>query len=285
MNLEINSLDTAPGAQSIGRALAVLRLLGASPKHGASLSELVAESGLMKPTCRRILLALMEAGLVEQDSGSRRYYLGPELYVLGMIAAERFGIDRLALDCVGRLAQKTGDAAFLQVRRGSVVVCLAREDGTYPIRSHVLAAGDRHPLGVGAGPLAILAALEDPEVAAMMAANARLLETKYPMLSRPQILDLVAETRARGYSLNRGLLFPGSWGMGMAIRTPSGRIEACLSLAAVENRMQPDREPQLAAWLAEEVRLVEQRLCASHQSETRIPPGAVRRRKPEGEEP
>lgn len=259
--------EIAAGAQSIGRALALLRLLGGRPKDGASLSELVARSGLAKPTCRRILLALMEAGLVEQEALNRRYFLGPEVYVLGTIAADRYGIDRHALDCVSRLAQKTGDAAFLQVRRGGFVVCLAREDGTYPIRSHVLAAGDRHPLGAGAGALAVLAALDDADIEATFAANARLLESEYPTLSLPLLRILVQETRSKGYSLNRGLLFPGSWGMGMAIRGASGHVEACLSLASIESRMQPEREPQLAGWLTEEVRLVEQRLteAAGHR--------------------
>lgn len=253
-------LEPASGAQSIGRALGLLRLLGESARSGASLSELVASSDLAKPTCRRILLALMEAGLVEQDSQSRRYFLGPEVYVLGTIAAERYGIDRHALDCVSRLAQKTGDAAFLQVRRGTFVVCLNREDGTYPIRSHVLAPGDRHPIGAGAGALAIAAALDDTELEAALAANAPLFESRYPMLTTPLLRILVQEARSKGYAMNRGLLFPGSWGMGMPIRGASGRVEACLSLAAVESRMQPDREPQLARWLAEEVALVEQRL-------------------------
>lgn len=253
-------LEASAGAQSITRALAMLRLLGTKAKAGASLSEIVGESGLAKPTCRRILLALMEAGLVEQAVETRRYFLGPEIYVLGTIAADRYGIHRHALDCVARLAQKTGDAAFFQVRRGHSVVCLHREDGPYPIRSHVLAPGDRHPLGIGAGSLAILAALGDEEIEESLQANAPLLQSRYPMLSPELIRNLVRETRASGFSLNRGLLFPGSWGMGMAVRDPSGRAEACLSLAAVENRMHPARQAELASWLAEEVSIVEKRL-------------------------
>lgn len=278
--IKIAPNEAATGAQSIGRALSLLRLLGAKARGGASLSELVARSGLAKPTCRRILLALMEAGLVEQERLTRRYFLGPEIYVLGIIAADRYGIDRHALDCVSRLAQKTGDAAFLQVRRGGFVVCLSREDGPYPIRSHVLAAGDRHPLGAGAGALAILAALDDAEINAALAANSRILESDYPTLSPAILRELILETRSKGYSLNRGLLFPGSWGMGMAIRNAAGRVEACLSLASVESRMQPEREPQLAAWLREEVRLVEQRLRdSSAAGDDRYQNGAAPRRK------
>lgn len=259
----IDAAGSAIGAQSIGRATNMLRLLASHAKSGAGLGELVAASGLAKPTCRRILLALKDAGLVEQDEASRRYFLGPELYALGSVAGQRYGLHRHALDCVVRLAQRTGDAAFLQVRSGDFVVCLHREDGAFPIRSHVLAAGDRHPLGVGAGSLAILASLDDMEVDAAIAKTASTLVAKYPALTERTLHKLVRETRQKGYSMNRGLLFPGSWGMGMIVRGAPGQVEACLSLAAVKSRMQPDREPQLAEWLAQEVAIVEQRLASA----------------------
>jgi DNA-binding IclR family transcriptional regulator len=250
---------TSSGTQAIGRAVSLLRLLASKPRTGVTLSELVDGSGLLKPTCRRILLALIEAGLAMQDDETRRYFLGPEAYVLGTVASERHGIHRLALEGVSRLARETGDAAFLQMRSGWSVVCLHREDGDYPLRSHVLAAGDRHPLGAGAGGLALLAALPDDDVEAAIAANGKLCRDRYPMLTPEMIHRIVRETRDRGYSMNRGLLFPGSWGMGMVVRDRQGRPDACLSLAAVESRMQPDRQPQLAQWLATEVDTLERR--------------------------
>jgi DNA-binding IclR family transcriptional regulator len=251
----------ASGTQSIGRAVALLRLVAAGRSQGVAFGELVERSGLSKPTCRRILVALIDAGLLEQDPGSRRYCLGPESYVLGAAASERFGIHRLAHDSVLRLAERTGDAAFLQIRRDWSVVCLLREDGDYPIRSHVLAPSDRHPLGAGAGGLALLSALSEAEIETALTANARLLAERYPVLSRSRLAELVTETQARGYAMNRGLLFPGSWGMGMVVRDGDGQPNACLSLACIESRMQPDREPELARLLAEEVQLLERRLA------------------------
>ena len=262
--------DGTGGAQSIGRALRLLRLLGAAGSAGASLAMLVAQSGLAKPTCRRLLLALMEDGMAAQDPETRRYSLGREIYMLGMIASERYGIQHIAMDGVARLAKATGDAAFLQVRHGDFVVCLAREDGDYPLRSHVLNVGDRHWLGGGAGPLTLLAAMSDAEVKTFLETHREALLERYPHLY-PQMAALVLETRGRGYALNRGLIFPGSWGMAMAIREPSGRVEACLSVAAVEGRMQPGREAELAALLAQEVRRIEERLAR----QTRPAPAAA----------
>ncbi|HEX6959393.1 MAG TPA: IclR family transcriptional regulator [Ferrovibrio sp.] len=263
------------GTQSIGRAVALLRLVAAQGMKGAGLSSLVEASGLAKPTCRRILLALIDAGLIEQDPQTRRYFLGPEAYVLGTLATERYGIHRFAMESVTRLAQGTGDAAFVQVRRDWSVVCLHREDGPFPIRSHVLAAGDRHPLGAGAGGIALLAALSDEDGERAILANQQLLAERYPKLTRALLEDLVAEARQQGYGFNRGILFPGSWGIGMAVRDAQGRADFCLSLAAIEARMTPDRVPHLVALLQSEVDRLQARmrdLAAGSETRTTMAP-------------
>ncbi|TIM87166.1 MAG: IclR family transcriptional regulator, partial [Mesorhizobium sp.] len=111
------------------------------------LSDIVEESGLNKPTTRRLLLALMRAGMIEQDETTRRYYLGEETYVLGSLASRRFGLLQVSMESLLRLSKKTEDASFLSVRRDTYSVCLYREEGTYPVRTHALQAGFEHPLG------------------------------------------------------------------------------------------------------------------------------------------
>lgn len=255
----------AHGTQSIGRAVGLLRLLASTRNRGATLGDLVEASGLVKPTCRRIMIALIDAGLAEQDPETRRYFLGPEAYVLGTLAQDRFGLHRQAAEHVRRLAETTGDVAFVQMRRDWSVVCLLREDGEYPVRSYVLGAGDRHPLGAGAGGITLLAALDDDEVEAALDANADLLAGRYPVLTPHLLRDLVAEARALGYGINKGLIFPGSWGMGVIVRSPDGKPEACLSIAAIESRMQPGRQPELAALLHQEARRLENTLREFHR--------------------
>jgi DNA-binding IclR family transcriptional regulator len=67
-----------------------------------SLSDLIAQSGLGKPTVRRLMLALIRSGLVEQDSATRLYLLGEESYVLGTLATPRHGLLEIAADAVVR---------------------------------------------------------------------------------------------------------------------------------------------------------------------------------------
>eukprot|EP01036_Dinobryon_divergens_P020769 gene20769-28493_t len=47
------------GSQSVDRALQLLALIGREPAGGLPLVEIVAGSGLNKPTTRRLLLALI----------------------------------------------------------------------------------------------------------------------------------------------------------------------------------------------------------------------------------
>ena len=114
------------------------------------------------------------------------------------------------------------DSAFFSIRRDVFAVCVLREDGDYPLKTHVLLPGDRHPLGVGAGSLAILAALPDDEVDACLQANAALIARRYPHYSVPLIRALVDESRERGYSVNQGLVVPGSWGSACRCATSRG---------------------------------------------------------------
>ena len=248
------------GTQSIERALALLLQVGRTDGEGARLTDLVAASGLAKPTARRALGALVRTGLLEQDETSRRYHLGPESYVLGTLAARRFGIQAQAIDGLVRLAQASGDTAFLSVRRDVHVVCLHREEGPFPIRSHVLQAGDRHPLRIGAGCLAVLAALPDDEIGQAIAANAAIIAKRYPAYSPASLREAVARTRKDGYALNPGLLMPGSWGIGVVVRDPRGRPVYSVSLAAIESRLDAARRDELVPLLKAEAAKLERLL-------------------------
>lgn len=260
MAVQGTSDSTTSGAQAIDRAATLLLLVGRAGQPGARLSQLVEQCNLSKPTVRRMLLALVRAGLLDQDQKSRRYYIGPEIYVLGSLASARFGIHSISLRSLVRLSQETGDTAFLSVPRDIYSICVHREEGPYPIRIHALHAGDRHPLGVGAGSLAMLAALPDRDVDEILAANADVLAQKYPSFSPVILHRLVLETRARGYAVNPGLILSDSWAIGVAICGPDGRPVGALSIAAIASRLSEKRQRELAPLLRKEAGWIETRL-------------------------
>ena len=257
----VASAGDLSGSQSVDRALRLLALIGREPAGGLPLSEIVIESGLNKPTARRLLLALMRAGLVEQEAVSRHYCLGEEAFVLGVLAARRHGLLELAMESLRRLSEITMDTSFLSIRRENYSVCLHREEGTYPVRTHALQTGQQHPLGVGAGSLAMLAALPDGEIERIMAANEKALLTQYPGFPPDEIRGDLALARERGFSLNPGRLVASSWGVGIAFRYPDGRVAGALSLAAIDSRMVPARQVELARHLSTEAERIERLLA------------------------
>jgi DNA-binding IclR family transcriptional regulator len=251
----------ASGSQAVDRALALLQITGRSAGRGVALSELIGASGLGKPTVRRLMLALIRRGLVEQDSQTRLYHLGEESYILGILATPRHGLLEIAADSAVRLAGASGDTAFVNMRRGSAAICLHREDGAFPIRTHALETGAQHPLGIGAGSLAMLSALPDAEVEMVLADNAERMATDYPSYDADLLRSDVATTRAKGFALNPGRIVPGSWGVGVVLRRPDGSVAGAISIAAIESRMLPPRDAELAALLAREAKEIEARLA------------------------
>ncbi|OQO92013.1 hypothetical protein B1813_06955 [Saccharomonospora piscinae] len=257
------------GAQSVHRALVLLNLVGVLARdrpEGVTLSELTRVSERPKASVRRVLVALVQAGYVEQDPRTARYRLGLQAAVLGELAAQ--GADRLgavSTDSLIRLSDATSDTAFLTVRHGSYAVCARRQEGPGPIRNFALAVGDRHPLGIGAGSLAILAALPDRDVDAAIAATATARE-QYPRFDDETVRKLVRRTRTTGYALNDGLFIPGSWAVGVAVRDGTGRPVAALSVASIAERLGGQRREELVELLTREAGAVHTALTGSDES-------------------
>jgi DNA-binding IclR family transcriptional regulator len=243
------------GTQVVHRTAQLLKAI-AGREQGSTAAELAAATGLTRPTVHRLLTGLAAEGLVDRSAETGTWQLGPELYVLGAVAAHRYPIRELAGPSLRRLAEATGESAFLSARRGPETVCLARVEGAFPIRSHVLYEGLRLPLGVASAGLAILAHLPDDEVERVLAAGAQARAEWGPLHTPERIRELLADVRRQGYAVNPGMIVEGSWGMAAAVFDATGRPVYALSLTGIEPRFAGERRALLGrALLAEAHRL------------------------------
>ena len=250
----------AGGTQTIDRAATLLLLVGRAGPTGARLTDLVEQCGLTKPTIRRMLLALVRAGLLDQDPDTRRYHIGPEIYVLGTLASTRFGIHPISLRSLVRLSQDTGDTAFLSVPRDVYSICVHREEGPYPIRIHALHAGTVTPWESGPGASPCCRRCRTTRWSKSWPRTRRSWPRTIPSTRRRYCARSSSETRAKGYALNPGMLLPGSWGIGVAIRGADGRLIGALSIAAIESRLGELRQREIGALLKREAAWIETRL-------------------------
>jgi DNA-binding IclR family transcriptional regulator len=154
--------STAADTGSLRRGVRLLRLLATAGARGSSLTDLASETGMPHPSVHRVLKQLQAERLVEHNPDTRRYRLGPLTFELGLASSTLFDIRDLCEPAMRRLAECTADTVYLVCRSGFDAVCIHRLEGAFPIRTLVLEVGSRRPLGVGAGGLAVLAAIGAP---------------------------------------------------------------------------------------------------------------------------
>ena len=145
------------------------------------------------------------------------------------------------------------------VREGLAAICIGRAIGRFPIRTLTLDVGNRRPLGVGAGSLALLAALPDAEIATVLARNAVWLKD-FDGFTADVLTGLVEQARARGYAFNDGLIVPAMNAIAVPVRDADGQPLFALSLAAIRDRMTSDRLDGLVEQLKSEAADLERRL-------------------------
>ena len=255
------------GAQSVRRAVAVLRILARGQERGVRLADIVDESGLTRPTAHRLLRVLLEEGAVEQDSGSRRYMIGAEVSLLGLARTARFPVRAVADPYLRHLADAVGDAVFLTIRNGFDSICIDRKTGDYPIKVLALEVGARRPLGVGVGGVVLLAGLEPAEATDVIRANVQRLEA-YDLTGQ-RLTDQVRMARARGYAYTETGLVKGSRAVAVPVAAPDGSTIAAISVAAVADRITAARLPGLVDAMREQAARVAARLGAIAKGKAR----------------
>jgi len=224
-------------AQTVARAIRLLRLVASSRSRNLRLIDIAEAAGLDKSTAHRLLARLVDERMLVRDPGERGYRLGPLLHEFGLAALPETPLREVSEAALRQLAQRTGDMAFLIGRSGYETVCLNRIAGNFEIQTLTRSVGDRHPLGVGAGGLAILAALSDREVCLVLNAIEHQLPRYY--LSKEIIWERLRHARQTGRAVDEGHAALDITAVGRAIRGKNDTPIAAVFVASISSRMQP----------------------------------------------
>lgn len=220
------------------------------------LTDIALRAALDISTTRRILKDLEAEGFVERDPLSKHYMLGPQVYAMHHAMVEGLDLRGLARAALIRLAREFGDTVILSIPVGWESVCLDICVGDYPIRANYLQVGSRRPLGVGAGSMALLAALSEAETQAVLPMVRQRLAARYPRFPEPLLLSAAQGARELGHAMLLDVVVEKMGGLGVAVRGPNGRPIAALSIAALNERIE-SREAELAQALSRQARDIE----------------------------
>ncbi len=249
----------AADAGSLKRGVMLLKILATAGARGLALTEIAARAELPHPTVHRVLRQLSEERLVARNEELKRYRLGPLAFELGLAGATMYDLRDLCEEVMDRLSAETGDTIYLVVRSGFDAVCVHRHEGSFPIRTLVLDVGSRRPLGVGAGGLALLAAMDDEERAEVINRIGPKLKAfrgvTTSFLERASI-----QARQDGFAIIQDTVNLGVSAVGHVFRDGMGQPLGALSVAALSHRMGRSRLQHIGALLHDCCAEVEKRL-------------------------
>ena len=99
--------------QSVDRAIAILYLL--AQRGGAGVTEVAAELGVHKSTAFRLIAALENGSLIEQDGERGKYHLGRGVLRLAAATAARLELPIESRPVCRRLAAELGEAVDVAI--------------------------------------------------------------------------------------------------------------------------------------------------------------------------
>ena len=248
-----NRTPTA-GAQSLRRSLQLLRLLAERQEEGAKLSEVMEASGLERSTAHRLLSCLVEERFAERDEATKAYRLGIDAMQLGFASMRRVPLVDACRPLMQKLARMSGDTVFLVIRQGDYCLCLHREEGHFPVKVFTTDVGGRRLLGLGAGGLALMAALPDVEIERIHRRHVD--DFAQAGFTRERVLQAIRQTRAAGYADITDTLTVGVSGVGCQFRAAPGTL-AAISFGAITQRMLPHRKAELAQLLVSQLACID----------------------------
>ena len=209
---------------SVDRSLRLLEELARSGDLG--VTELAARIGAGKATAHRLVKTLEARGYVVQNADST-YRLGPRCLYLAQGVEAGLDLRTAALPMLAGLRERTGETAQLTVFDEGDAVYVEQVVSLKPVRS-VGEVGGRAPAHCVSGGLALLA-FGPVDNLAYMAARAGASPTAEAERRLHDLDAELAETRERGYAVNRGGNNPDVGGVAAPVLDASGVAIAAIS--------------------------------------------------------
>lgn len=234
------------GVQSVDRAVRVLEILARS--GGSGVSEVAADLQVHKSTAFRLLAALEERGLVEQNSDRGKYQLGFGILRLASAIPVRLDLVRQARPVLDELATQLGETVNLAVIREHYAVNVAEAVGPAAIAAQTW-MGQLTPLHATSSGKVLLAYLDENQRSAVLDASGLPRLTDGTITSRNALAEQLEKARADGYATTVEEYEVGLNAVAVPVRDHTGGVVAAVSASGPAFRLVPDRIQELAVAL------------------------------------
>jgi len=239
-------LERRQRVQSAETGMAVLKTLSAMG-GSASLSALAAQLDESPAKVHRYLASLMQGGLVDQDSGSQRYFLGPELIQIGLTAMRQAEPIRLVEPALVRLRESLEVTCFVALMGNKGPTIMRIEEPGLPVTVNVR-AGSVMSLVWSATGRVFLGLLDEARVRTL--AEAELATATAEMLAMLPMPDPIAqlqeEVRTAGCAIVRDVYLRGISAVAAPVYDFTGRVCAVITALGATGGFDPSADGVIA---------------------------------------
>ena len=176
----------------------------------------------------------------------RKYYFGIEMFSLTHAAQSHQLLDRIALPHLAKLRDQLGQTVYLTKRVGVDAICVVRLEANDIVQMLVMDVGTRIPLGLGAGGLAMLAALPEDERNELIRINMPRFRER-PSFNLDSFNATLSAALELGYASHKGLFIPGVAGIGVPVLDSHSRPLVAVSTAFLNEWIAPGDYKDCAA--------------------------------------
>jgi IclR family pca regulon transcriptional regulator len=212
--------------EAVARGFDVVKAFGPG-RSAMTLSEVAAETGLARPTVRRILLTLEALGYVRGFEGG--FTLTPRVLELGLSYVQSLGLWDVARPHLESLVARTGESSSIAQLDGSDIVYVARV-AVPKIIALSVSIGTRFPAAPTSLGKVLLAGLQPDELTACLDQSSRSGVTARHQPDREELDRTLREVRAQGWALTDEQLAGGIRSIAAPLRDGSGRVVAALNV-------------------------------------------------------
>jgi IclR family acetate operon transcriptional repressor len=221
-----DSVETGHLIRSVGKAMAILQVIGESPRP-LRVTDLAKRLHMSSSVVSRLVSTLEEGGLVEQEEDTGRCYLGFGLAVLGNAALGRRDLDRIAVPIMAEISARFATYVSLgRLHRGSVVAMLNR--ATESLQRDVKLSCVM-PIHASAPGKVLVAWLDPKELNSILQANPLDSFTARTITSPETLAEELERVRNQGFAIDDQELVHGHTSVATPIRDHRGQVVAAIS--------------------------------------------------------
>jgi len=212
--------------EALARGLEVLRTFRPE-RRVSTLSEIAADTGLARPTVRRILMTLVALGYVR--SHDRGYVLAPRVLELGMTYINSLDMWDVARPHLEKLVAQTNESSSMAQLDEGDIVYVARV-AVPKIVTLAVSIGTRFPAIATSMGKVLLAAQDFNTLDFLWAEPSRSGITPRWQPTPGELLRELREVRAKGWALADQDLAPGIRSIATGIRDADGEVVAAVNV-------------------------------------------------------